>query len=110
LKNRDSPFVYICSPYAGDLEGNAERARRYCRFAVDSGKIPVAPHVYLPRFMSEETEREAALVAGLRFLDICAEVWVFGDRISEGMRREIAHAETAGIPVRYMREDSGCTR
>ena len=34
------PVVYICSPLAGDVEGNQEKARKYCRFAVDAGYIP----------------------------------------------------------------------
>ena len=34
------PIVYICSPYAGDIAGNVEAARRYSRFAVDKGYIP----------------------------------------------------------------------
>ena len=42
------PLVYVCSPLSGDMERNAENARRYCRFAVDSGCIPLAPHLYFP--------------------------------------------------------------
>lgn len=34
------PIVYICSPYAGDVERNTAAARRYSRFAVDAGYIP----------------------------------------------------------------------
>ena len=34
------PLVYICSPYSGDVDRNTEKARRYCRFAVDQGAIP----------------------------------------------------------------------
>lgn len=33
------PLVYICSPLSGAVEVNQENARRYCRFAVDSGYI-----------------------------------------------------------------------
>ena len=62
------PIVYICSPYAGDVERNRKNAIRYCRFAVDHGAIPVAPHLFLPQFMSEETERELALSMGIAFL------------------------------------------
>ena len=54
------PLVYVCSPYAGDVRNNTENARRYCRFAVDAGAIPLAPHLLLPQFLSEETERELA--------------------------------------------------
>ena len=36
------PIVYICSPYAGDVETNVQKARRYCRFAVDKHYLPYA--------------------------------------------------------------------
>ena len=58
---RYRPLVYICSPYSGDTEGNTEKARRYSRFAADAGTIPIAPHLLLPQFLSEETERELAI-------------------------------------------------
>ena len=48
------PIVYICSPYAGDVSKNVENARRYSRFAVDSGCIPIAPHLLFPQFMNDE--------------------------------------------------------
>ena len=35
------PIVYICSPYAGEIDKNVEAARRYSRFAVDSGYFPL---------------------------------------------------------------------
>lgn len=41
------PVVYICSPLAGDVERNQEKARTYCRFAVDSGCIPIGYLIYL---------------------------------------------------------------
>ena len=25
------PLVYVCSPYSGDVIGNTEKAKRYCR-------------------------------------------------------------------------------
>ena len=34
------PIVYICSPYAGDVEKNVAAAQGYSRFAVDKGYIP----------------------------------------------------------------------
>ena len=45
------PVVYICSPYAGDVERNVLRARRYCRYAADQGFIPLAPHLLFPQFL-----------------------------------------------------------
>lgn len=55
------PLVYVCSPYAGDVEANTARARRYCRYVTDQGGIPLAPHLYLPQFLDEKTERDLAL-------------------------------------------------
>lgn len=95
------PLVYVCSPYAGDERRNTENARRYCRFAVDAGAIPIAPHLLFPQFLSEERERELALFMGAVLLGKCEEVWVFGDRISAGMSAEIAKAEKRNMKVRY---------
>ena len=48
------PIVYICSPYAGDVTANIENARRYSRFAVDTGYIPIAPHLLFPEVRAED--------------------------------------------------------
>jgi len=100
---REPPRVYIASPYKGDTETNVQNALRYCRFAVEQGYFPLAPHCYLPRFMDDDnpSERELALSFGLRLLNSCKELWVFGERISEGMRREIAEARKLGIHIRH---------
>ena len=37
----------------------------------------------------------------LELLRLCGEVWVFGDRITEGMETEIAHAERLRKNIRY---------
>ena len=99
------PLVYVASPFAGDEARNTANAIRYCRFAVDSGAIPLAPHLLLPRFMSEASERDAAMFMNMVFLGKCEQLWVFGDRITEGMAAEIAKAEKRRIPVRYFTDD-----
>lgn len=62
------PLVYICSKYSGDTIANTEAAKRYSRFAVDQGAIPLAPHLLLPLYMKEETERELAMFMDMVFL------------------------------------------
>ena len=62
---RYRPLVYICSPYSGDIAANTEKAKRYCRFAVDNHAIPIAPHLLFPQFMNEETERDLAMLLQL---------------------------------------------
>ena len=101
--NRYRPLVYIASPFAGDTERNTERARGYCRLAVSKGCIPLAPHLLYPQFMDDDDReiRELGIFFALVLLSKCDELWVFGERISDGMSREIAKAERRGIPVRY---------
>lgn len=99
------PIVYICSPYRGDPEGNAEKARRYCRFAVESGAIPICPHLFFPQFMKEETERELAMQMDMVLLAHCRQVWVFGSFLSEGMGAEIAQAKRKKMKIRYFTEE-----
>lgn len=105
-KNKRYPKIYICSPFRGDTEVNTQNAISYCRFAVKQGCFPIAPHIWLTRFLddTDRSEREIGISFGLRLLAGCREVWVFGSRISEGMRKEITEAERRSIPVRYYSE------
>ena len=102
-KARFRPIVYVCSPYSGDTDANILNARRYCRFAVDSGCIPIAPHLLFPQFMNDadEAERDLALFMDIVLLSKCAEIWVFGDAITRGMGIEIARAMRKGQRIRY---------
>lgn len=97
------PLVYICSPYSGDIMGNTERARQFCRFALDCGQIPLAPHLMFPQFMDDEKpeERELAMFMDVVLMGKCHEVWVLGDTVSDGMGIEIEKAKRRRQPVRY---------
>ena len=99
------PLVYICSKYSGDTVKNTEAARRYSRFAVDQGAIPFAPHLLLPQYMDEETERELAMFMDMILLGKCDEIWVFGDEESAGMKAEIARAEKLGKTIKYFKKN-----
>lgn len=100
------PIVYICSPFSGDTETNIEKARKYCRHAVDKGSIPIAPHLYFPQFMSDENpqERNLAIFMDIVLLSKCVELWVFGETITKGMSVEIEKAKRKGQPIRYFTE------
>ena len=101
------PMVYICSPLSGNITANQKNARRYCRFAVDSGCIPLAPHLYFPQFMDDgsEAERYLALFMDIVLLSKCDQMWVFGDRISKGMSIEIEKAKRKGQSIRWFTND-----
>jgi hypothetical protein len=99
------PLVYICSPYAGDVEKNTFRARAFSRFAVEKNCIPVAPHLLFPQFIDEETERWLGLKMGIVLMGKCEQVWVFGEVVSDGMAAEIEKAEKQQKRIRYFTED-----
>lgn len=106
MTKRDyKPMVYICSPFAGDIESNLMKARNYCRFAVDSGFIPIAPHLLFPQFMNDSDERDEAMHMDIILLGKCEEVWVFGNFISQGMSFEIRKAKLWHKCIRYFDED-----
>ena len=100
-------LVYICSPFAGDMGKNTERARRYCKFAVERGVIPFAPHLLYPQFMDEldKEQRALGLFFGNVWLSKCDELWAFGKYISPGMKAELAKARQKGIPVRFFNKN-----
>lgn len=100
------PIVYICSPFSGNTEVHTGMARAYCRFAVDKGYLPIAPHLLFPQFLDDADQFERKL--GCRFgeilMDRCAEVWVFGSYFSKGMKAEIQRAKRKGYTIRYFNE------
>ena len=95
--------VFICSPYRAadekELAENVALAKRVCRYALDTGSVPYAPHLFFPQFVSEKDERQKGMEAGLEMLQRMDELWVVGNRISEGMAQEITLASQKGIPV-----------
>lgn len=95
-------MVYICSPFAGDIENNLRFARAACRYAADQGCAPIAVHLLYPQILNDAdpVEREAGIQMGLRVLASCDELWICGERISRGMSCEIVEAQQLGIPIR----------
>jgi len=96
-------LVYICSPLKGDIDRNRAKARIYCRFAFDKGYLPVSPHIYFTQFLNEynKEERAVGLKYGLDIVKQCKQLWVFGERISEGMKAEIEIAKELRLPICY---------
>lgn len=96
-------WIYIASPYKGDVETNVNNAKKYAQFVAKQDLLPVAPHLYLTQFFNDdvEEERNVALAFGLQMLKRCHEMWVFGDHISDGMSIEIEFAAKRNIPIRY---------
>ena len=105
--------VFISSPFRPkgaseeerekDIRKNIRMAQAACKFAIGKGCVPYAPHLYFPQFLSEDEpdEREMGMLLGITWLARCDELWVIGDRISEGMAKEIEKAKEWNIPIRH---------
>lgn len=91
--------IYICHAFAGDVMRNQIQVAQHARAIIAEGNLPIAPHLYLPLLLSEATDRELAMRLCLALVERCDEVRVFGDMITAGMAREIAHAVARGIEV-----------
>lgn len=98
-------IVFVSSPLKGAVKANRKKAKEYCQYVFEQGHFPIAPHVILD-FLSDNNpeERECGIQAGLDVLPACEEVWVFGDRISDGMKAEIEAAERLRIPIKFIDE------
>jgi len=98
-------LVYVCSPLrASTPEGQAANeatATRMCQILWEMGFLPVAPHLYFPRFApdSDPASRQAGIQAGLELLALCDRMVVLDGPPSPGMRGEIEEAIRLGIPI-----------
>ena len=96
--------VYICSPYRGDVAKHCGYAIDYCRWAaLEHNVMPIAPHVYFSQFLNDDIpeQRQLGLLMRLKLLQECSEVWVFGDKLSDGMAAEITEAMRLEKKIRF---------
>lgn len=106
------PLTYIVSAYAGDITSNVVAARRYCRFAVDQGRIPICSHLLYPQFLHDDDpeERQLGLFFGKILMDRCEEVWIFTDgTYPPGMMEEWRRARWRRQKIRYFTTDCRVT-
>ena len=97
--------VYICAPLGGNVEGNVTKAVRYAKFALKSGVAPIVPHFYALCLNDDILkERELGRGAGMSLLWFCDEMWVFGDRVTQGMQEEILFCKNMKIKIRKIKE------
>lgn len=104
IHNVTGKTIYVASPYSGDVANNVRFAQDACKAVLEAGAYPYAPHLYLTNILRDDIpeEREEGLKAGLAFLALCDELWVFGSRISAGMAGEIEAAKQMKKPIRYV--------
>ena len=110
VQDQDGPkLVYICAPLRGDVEKNIEFARQKAQEVFQAGDIPVCPHLMFPPVADPENPQQdqAAQEMGLRLVESCQEVHVYGPEWTEGMWAEIRHAMDLGIEVKTDQQTIG---
>lgn len=100
-------LIVVCSPYSGNILQNTKKAKEYCKYIYRQGHIPFVPHLFFPTFLNEDVpeEREAGIQLGIEILKRANELWIFGDKVTAGMRKEIEAAREYGKPIKYLYEE-----
>lgn len=107
--------TYVCSKYRAknevELQQHIRDAVEACRKVHERGDIPIAPHLYWPRFLDDNDpqDRGYGIAAGLEALKRCDEMIVIirqegpeEEWISQGMQAEIAAAAKMGIEPQFI--------
>jgi hypothetical protein len=94
-------LVYICAPLRGDVDANIEFARQKAQEVFAEGNISICPHLMFPPIADPGNPAEDAKAMGMcmKLIDRCNEVRVYGGEWTDGMWKEIRHAENMKIPI-----------
>lgn len=96
--------VFICSPYAGDIESNVQYARLATADSIRRNEAPFTPHLLYTQVLDDKDERNRLLgiKLGIHYLLFADLLAVYQDRgISPGMAKEIKVAESCGMKIEY---------
>lgn len=102
--------VYIAHPISGDVYNNCQKVVRIVE-AINRKKPnvqPFAPYIVdlLALNNKKEEDKELGMMNNLELIrrGFVDELWVFGDKISKGMKQEIDIARENNIPVKIKDE------
>lgn len=96
------PTVYIAHPISGDVNRNLMRAKMWFRWAaLSKAAVPVAPYISCVWALDDNDpdERLVGMAISSRVSKMCDELWLCGEEISEGMRKERQIFEKRDKPV-----------
>lgn len=103
-------LIFVCSPLRGDIDKNIENTKKYCRYVLEQGHIPYAPHLFFTQFLDEcnEDERKMGIDAGIEMMGHCDELWNFidnKDNLSQGMKLENEAAKNLNLQIKFIRTE-----
>lgn len=94
--------IYVCSPLRSRTKSGQKANMIYAKDKCnvlngtfrEIGVKAWAPHAILPTLLDDDIheERKIAIDFGLKLLEISDVIYVFGERLSDGMRGEIKYA------------------
>ena len=95
--------VFIISNHSGTKTENISMEIKCCQYAISMGKIPVAPNLLYPRILNDgdPNERKLGIMFGIALMDICSEVWFFGNSLSSSAKTQLKEAKLRGKTIRY---------
>lgn len=107
--------IFAMSPFKGatfaEQTLNEARAKAFCRFILDQGHAPFAPHLIYPRLgLTESAEdRAKSLPAARIWIPASQEAWILGspETWSSGMRDEMKVVFGQLIPFRVWEMQGG---
>ena len=98
-------IVYIAHPISGDIQGNLNKVKNIIR-QINLKEPDILPFAHyfvdchaLDDTIPKERERGIKNDTALMKAGFINEVWLFGDRISNGMKHEIELARELNIPI-----------
>lgn len=99
-------LVVLESPFAGDIQGNLEYARRCIKDCLLRGEAPMASHLlYTQHGVLDDSvpqQRKLGIDAGHAWIKMASALVVYTDRgISKGMHQGIEVAKNMHVPIEY---------
>ncbi len=89
--------VFISHPFADNPAGNKMKVDNICK-NIGGEILPVSP-LHLFSFMENDDKREEIVNLCCELIDICDEVWVYGE--SQGCKTEVEYALSIGKHVEF---------
>lgn len=86
-------LVFISHPYASNPDLNKIKVDKICKYLIKHDIVPVSP-LHMFSFYTEDADRGEIMRTCKHLIDICDELWVYGD--SKGCKEEANYARLQG--------------
>ena len=95
-------MIFVAHPMSGDVEGNTKKVIAICKSIHSNEVIPVFPSFTWRQYLADHPNvQDLAAAVNEEYFKrgLVDEMWLYGDRLTDGMKREIVLARECNIPV-----------